>query len=838
MAFGSALGKADGATVVLNADTGQFNAKIEAAERQWRESTGAMTREALKLDVAQDRLKRSLASYGAESVQAKRATIALKDAEEGAARATDRLGRELRENERHMGRLTRGALAGSGAFRGLGRSLAFASGSFLSGAGFVYAARSALKASSNLAEQMDFAKRTFEDAFPVVENFANNALGLARDQAYDATAGIGSLLKPLGVLPGVAAKTSVELSKLAVDFASMKNARLEDVLLAVRSGLVGESEPLRKYAVLLGEARVQQVALAQSGKTNVKELTNTEKVLARVSIIFKDGAQAVGNYKDTIGGAANQEREVQKNFRNTQILIGDTLRPAYTELLQNVNAYLGSAENQRKIQEKVNSAVQTGENVVRGFAGGLQAVKRFADPVVGVLGGMERAVKSLTLLWVGFKIKAALGFSQTALSSGAASRAMIAHAGAAGRAWDIATRPRNLVVTTTTTGVPTPIPGPNRGPTPVPTPTPTPRRRGLGVLGTAIGLAIAIVGPDVIDAAPNDRGRAGPNDMAKFRQWARAGRLTVDQVDQLGFLLSDAQARELKGIIIGRPTRRGAAGPGAGIGADIARRDREEARKPPRGRGGRTGADPRTLADIELDIARPGNDVGDLQEKRGFIARQIQALQRRKNKTPSQIAALTALYNDLSSVQSQLDAIADEGEKKVEDQRQRAVEAREKKREEAARKREAAERRREAAEEREEKRMAGIRASAAKRAENRRELLAGTGGTREQMRASALRGMRGAREAKANAEEKKGLTEADFRRMSFDLLSSLHGVIGQFEGNTNESGMGQVATHAVAQTSLIRDQNKMIGQLVGNQWHPGAAYAGTQLSATGIGAGY
>jgi hypothetical protein len=96
MAFGDAA-RGGGADVELRVDTNQFNAQVEAAERQWRESTGAMTREALKLDIAQDRLTKSLSKYGAEATQTKRATIALKDAEEQAARAVDRHARETRE---------------------------------------------------------------------------------------------------------------------------------------------------------------------------------------------------------------------------------------------------------------------------------------------------------------------------------------------------------------------------------------------------------------------------------------------------------------------------------------------------------------------------------------------------------------------------------------------------------------------------------------------------------------------------------------------------------------------------------------------------------------------
>src|SRR5438045_1107533 len=44
--------------------------------------------------------------------------------------------------EQSIGRASRGALAGSGVLRGLGRSVAFASTAFLGGAGLVYALRS------------------------------------------------------------------------------------------------------------------------------------------------------------------------------------------------------------------------------------------------------------------------------------------------------------------------------------------------------------------------------------------------------------------------------------------------------------------------------------------------------------------------------------------------------------------------------------------------------------------------------------------------------------------------------------------------------------------------
>jgi len=799
MAFGSALGRADGATVVLNADTGQFNAKIEAAERQWRESTGAMTREALKLDVAQDRLRKSLSRYGAEATQTKRATISLKDAQEQASRAADRQTREMKE----LDRATRSTSSGMKQLRNFAGTLAAGVG--------IYGLAGALRASVTAAKE--------EELVLGQTMIAVKAAGLEWDRYVDRINSVIRVQSQLGFDDEKLMQTfslfvrrtkdvnaALKLNELAVDVARGRYIDLEQASLLVLKASLGQAGALRRVGID-----------AKAGASSVELLT----------LLTKSYGGAAAEASQTATGASDR---LVVEWENMKEVLGRGLLPAVTDVADRLAKFFGDSENQRVVQEKMNSAIETGEKVVRGFAGGLQLVKKFADPVVGALGGMERAIQSLTLLWVGFKVKAALGFSQTALSSGAASRAMIVHASAAGRAWDIATRPRNLVVTTTTTGVP--VGGGSRGVPPVVPvpPDPRTRRRGGGLVGTAIAIITAIVGPEILERAPNDRGQAGPNEMAKLRAWARAGRLTQEHVDQLAnFLLNDAQERELRGIIIGRPTRRGAAGPGAGIGADIARRDREKA-KPPR-TGGGAPSRPRTLADIELDIARPGNDVGDLQEKRSFIGRQIAFLERRKKLYPAQKAKLAALYGELSNVQSELDGIAAAGEEKIANQQATAAANR------AAAQAAAA---------------ANLAAAQAA-AEKKEAAMDRWYGDRDRphrvaahrpLRESGGRGVKGVgtrpekgRGGKEAAEE-KGMTEADFRRMSFEFLSSLHGIVGQFGGNTNEGAMGQVATHAVAQTSLIRDQNKMIGQLVGGMWHPGAAYAGTQLSATGIGAGY
>lgn len=404
MSFGSP-GGTRGANIVFDADTGKAKAGITDLGRVYQRTTGAMSTDALRLVAAQDRLNKTISRSGPESAGAARATVAYRKEIESIASAANRETAALDRTNRELGQATRGALAGSGAFRGLGRSLAFASGGFLGAAGLVHGIRLALDASSALAEQVDATNRVFKSSAPVVEDWANHALGLARDQALGAANGIGTLLVPLGILPGEAAKTSVQLTKLGVDLASLKDTPVPAALEAIRSGLVGESEPLRRYGVLLSEARVQQVALTETGKTSAKELTNREKVMARVAIIMRDSGLAENNYRDTIASTANQEREAQKNFRNTAILVGDTLQPAYRNLLGDVNAYLGNAENQKKIQEQVNRVVETGGDVAHGLAEAFDDIHDVLEPLISLLGGTEKAIELLVIAMAAGKVR-------------------------------------------------------------------------------------------------------------------------------------------------------------------------------------------------------------------------------------------------------------------------------------------------------------------------------------------------------------------------------------------------------------------------------------------------
>ncbi len=242
--------------------------------------------------------------------------------------------------DKEVGQTARGAIVGTGAFRSLGRSVGFASASFLGGAGLVAVLKSSVGAASNLAEQTSKSKVVFGQSASAVKAWSNttvDSLGLASDQALETASSFGALLRPIGLTGQAASQQARDLTKLGADLASFYNTSVQDALDAIRSGLVGEAEPLRRYGVLLSETRVQQEALRQTGKKHAAQLTAQEKVLARIALVYRDTAAAQGDFQRTSGGFANQTRILEANVRQLEIALGKNLLPALTKIVGVIN---------------------------------------------------------------------------------------------------------------------------------------------------------------------------------------------------------------------------------------------------------------------------------------------------------------------------------------------------------------------------------------------------------------------------------------------------------------------------------------------------------------------
>ena len=170
----------------------------------------------------------------------------------------------------------------------------------------------------------------------VIEDYAKKAsksIGQSRLAATDAAATFGTFGKAAGKTGKPLAEFSTGLVSLSSDLASFFNTSPEDAAQAISAGLRGEAEPLRRYGVLLDDASLRQEALRQGLiKTTKNALTPQQKVLAAQSLIYKQTADAQGDFAKTSGGLANSQRSLSASFEDLKAKIGEKLLPVATRL--------------------------------------------------------------------------------------------------------------------------------------------------------------------------------------------------------------------------------------------------------------------------------------------------------------------------------------------------------------------------------------------------------------------------------------------------------------------------------------------------------------------------
>ncbi len=137
----------------------------------------------------------------------------------------------------------------------------------------------ATKAGSDLGETMNKVKEVFKESSGVVNAMADDMarkFGAVKGVTLDAASNLGLVAQGAGLSAKQAADLSVKMTRLADDASSFYNVELDVALEKIRSGLVGEAEPLRAFGVLLSEANMKAAATALGFKAVGGEFTEQE----------------------------------------------------------------------------------------------------------------------------------------------------------------------------------------------------------------------------------------------------------------------------------------------------------------------------------------------------------------------------------------------------------------------------------------------------------------------------------------------------------------------------------------------------------------------------------
>lgn len=196
---------------------------------------------------------------------------------------------------------------------------------------------------SDLEETTSKVSIVFGEQADAVLKFGESAavsLGMSKNAALSAAGTYGNLFRAMGIGEGTSADMSTNLVKLAGDLASFNNMNPTEVLDKLRSGLSGETEPLKTLGINLNQATLEAQAMKMGLIDASGELTPAAKAQAAYALILEQTSLAQGDFARTSDGLANKQRILTATVDDIKASIGTGLLPVVLKLATKAGSYL------------------------------------------------------------------------------------------------------------------------------------------------------------------------------------------------------------------------------------------------------------------------------------------------------------------------------------------------------------------------------------------------------------------------------------------------------------------------------------------------------------------
>lgn len=201
-----------------------------------------------------------------------------------------------------------------------------------------------VNSASNLQESISKINAVFGSASSSIITWSQTTskqLGISQQAALEAAGTYGNLFQAFGLGAAQSKEMSIRLVELAADMASFNNVPVEDALTALRSGLSGETEPLKRFGVALNDATLKEEAMRLGLiKTTSGTLPTAIKTQAAYSLILKQTAIQQGDVERTSDGIAFKLKSLGAQFEDIKSKLGDALLPVFTSFVDMINESL------------------------------------------------------------------------------------------------------------------------------------------------------------------------------------------------------------------------------------------------------------------------------------------------------------------------------------------------------------------------------------------------------------------------------------------------------------------------------------------------------------------
>lgn len=204
--------------------------------------------------------------------------------------------------------------------------------------------KAAIATASDLQEVQNVVDVTFGESAGKIDAWAKSAgssFGLTELQAKQFTSTLGAMMKSSGLAGDEIVGMSTDLAGLAADMASFYNLDFDTAFQKIRSGISGETEPLKQLGVNMSVANLEAYALTQGITKSFDSMTQGEQTMLRYQYLMQATADAQGDFARTAGDSfANMQRRMETSMATIKAKVGELLLPAVSDAAGAIAGFL------------------------------------------------------------------------------------------------------------------------------------------------------------------------------------------------------------------------------------------------------------------------------------------------------------------------------------------------------------------------------------------------------------------------------------------------------------------------------------------------------------------
>lgn len=259
----------------------------------------------------------------------------------------------------------------------------------ISAAGFL---KGAIAEASSLDESINAVRVSYGKAANDILKLGDNSartFGLSKLELNEFAVRFSGFAGTIAGKTGDSAKVFEQITQRATDFASVMNLEVAEAAQLFQSGLAGETEPLRRFGIDMSAAAVETFAYANGIAKSGEKLTEAQKQQARFALLLEQTEKTAGDFENTSGGLANQQKILGAQWNNLKATLGSAFVPILAKVVALVN------DKVIPVLSGWAAAVKPAVDAFLGFVSGIGSGEGALSGVSAVVGRIGDAFKGL-----------------------------------------------------------------------------------------------------------------------------------------------------------------------------------------------------------------------------------------------------------------------------------------------------------------------------------------------------------------------------------------------------------------------------------------------------------